>query len=50
MSLLVLHTLRCIGFARIAGATGMRESDVESELIDLAVAGLVTHFAGEFGG
>ncbi|HEX8870265.1 MAG TPA: transcriptional regulator [Lentzea sp.] len=53
MSLLVLHTLRCIGFAgtaRIAGATGMSESDVESELIDLAVDGLVTHLSGEFGG
>lgn len=49
----VLHTLRCIGFAgcpRIAGAVGMSESDVESELIDLAVAGLVTHLPGEFGG
>jgi hypothetical protein len=51
--LLVLHTLRCIGFAgtaRITGSTGLGESDVESELIDLAVAGLVTHIAGEFGG
>lgn len=53
MSLQVLHTLRCIGFAgtaRIAGATGLSESDAESELIDLAVAGLVTHLPGEFGG
>ncbi len=51
--LLVLHTLRCIGFAgtaRIAKAAGLGESDVESELIDLAVAGLVTHLPGEFGG
>ncbi|MEK8145662.1 transcriptional regulator [Streptomyces sp. M10(2022)] len=51
--LLVLHALRCIGFsdlARVAEATGLRESDVESELIDLAVAGLVTHTAGDFGG
>ncbi|MDX8035309.1 transcriptional regulator [Lentzea sp. BCCO 10_0856] len=51
--LLVLHTLRCIGFAgcpRIADAVGLAESDVESELIDLAVAGLVTHSPGEFGG
>ncbi|WP_312878053.1 transcriptional regulator [Lentzea indica] len=51
--LLVLHTLRCIGFAgpcRIAAATGMTESEVESELIDLGVAGLVTHLPGEFGG
>lgn len=50
---LVLHTLRCIGYAsvaRIANATGLPESDVESELIDLAAAGLVTHEAGGFGG
>jgi hypothetical protein len=51
--LLVLHTLRCIGFvglARVAAATGLPESDVESELIDLAVDGLVSHVAGAFGG
>ena len=51
--LLVLHVLRCIGFAglpRVAVATGLPESDVESELIDLAVAGLVTRIAGDFGG
>jgi hypothetical protein len=51
--LLVLHTLRCIGFAsldRVAAAAGLPEADVESELIDLAVAGLVTRLAGEFGG
>lgn len=51
--LLVLHTLRCMGFAglaRVAAATGLPESDVESELIDLAVAGLVMHVAGAFGG
>jgi hypothetical protein len=51
--LLVLHALRCIGFAglaRVAAATWLRESDVESELIDLAAAGLVTHVAGDFGG
>jgi len=51
--LLVLHTLRCIGFAgtaRVATAAGLGQSDVESELIDLAVAGLVTHLPGEFGG
>jgi hypothetical protein len=49
----VLHSLRCIGFAgvdRVAAATGLPEPDVESELIDLAVAGLVTHVAGDFGG
>jgi hypothetical protein len=51
--LLVLHALRCIGFAGLARAgeaTGLPEPDVESELIDLAVAGLVTHSSGEFGG
>ncbi|WP_218921898.1 transcriptional regulator [Kibdelosporangium phytohabitans] len=35
---------------RIADAARMAESDVESELIDLAVDGLVTRSAGEFGG
>jgi hypothetical protein len=51
--LLVLHAVRCIGFAglaRVAAATGLPESDVESELIDLAATGLVTHMAGDFGG
>ncbi|MEU3375170.1 transcriptional regulator [Streptomyces sp. NPDC006660] len=51
--LLVLHTLRCIGFSdlsAVAKASGLSESDVESELIDLAVAGLVTRIAGAFGG
>jgi len=51
--LLVLHALRCggnAGLTRVATATGLGESDVESELIDLAVAGLVTHMAGDFGG
>jgi hypothetical protein len=51
--LLVLHTLRCIGFAglaRVAEATGLPEPAVESELIDLAVAGLVLHEPGDFGG
>ena len=51
--LLVLHALRCIGFAglaRVAEAAGLPEPEVESELIDLAVAGLVTHVAGDFGG
>lgn len=43
-SLLVLHALRCGGHAgvtRLATATGLDEAEVESELIDLAVAGLV---------
>ena len=51
--LLVLHALRCIGFAglaRVAAATGLPEADAESELIDLGTAGLVTHLAGDFGG
>jgi hypothetical protein len=51
--LLALHTLRCIGFTSLAGvaaAAGLPEPDMESELIDLAVAGLVTRVAGEFGG
>jgi hypothetical protein len=51
--LLALHALRCIGFAglgRVAAATGLSEADAESELIDLAVAGLVTRMAGDFGG
>ncbi|GIG87963.1 transcriptional regulator [Plantactinospora endophytica] len=50
---LVLHALRCVGFtglARVAAATGLSEPDVESELIDLAVAGHVSHTAGDFGG
>lgn len=50
---LVLHALRCTGFAsagRVAAAAGFDEADVESLLIDLAVAGLVTHEAGDFGG
>lgn len=48
----VLHALRCIGFAelsRVADAAGLPEVDVESHLIDLAVSGLVTRTTGEFG-
>lgn len=48
----VLHALRCVGAAgpaRVASFTGLSEAEVESELIDLAVAGLVTHHR-EFGG
>ncbi|MFI6641059.1 transcriptional regulator [Streptomyces sp. NPDC050504] len=51
--LLVLHTLRCIGFsepASVAAATGLDVSDAESELIDLAVAGFVTRSPGPFAG
>lgn len=49
--LLVLHALRCVGTAgltRLAATTGLDEPDVESELIDLAVAGLTTRNA-DFG-
>ncbi len=35
---------------RLAEASGFGESDVQSELIDLAVAGLVTYEPGDFGG
>jgi hypothetical protein len=35
---------------RLAAATSLPESEVESELIDLAVAGLVTRVPGDFGG
>ena len=51
--LLVLHALRCIGFvslSRVAATTGLGASDAESELIELARAGLVTRVPGEFGG
>lgn len=50
---LVLHSLRCIGHAsvaRVAAATGLSETVVESELIDLGAGGHVTHTPGEFGG
>lgn len=53
VNFLVLHTLRCLGFttqARIAEATGLSESDVQSELIDLAVDKLVSNVPGDFGG
>ncbi|MGC7101866.1 transcriptional regulator [Amycolatopsis lurida] len=51
--LLVLHALRCGGYSgieRVAAATGLDESAAESELIDLAVAGLVIREGGQFGG
>lgn len=51
--LLVLHALRCVGFASVplvSGVTGLAAHEVESELIDLAVAGLVTRTPGDFGG
>ncbi|NUP79670.1 MAG: transcriptional regulator [Nonomuraea sp.] len=49
----VLHALRCLGFTeagRVAEATGRPADEVESTLIDLAVAGLVTRTPGAFGG
>ncbi|GAA1648872.1 transcriptional regulator [Actinoplanes couchii] len=51
--LLVLHTLRCMGFTdleRVAEATGLSIPETESHLIDLAVAGLVTKIPSPFGG
>ncbi|SDF38204.1 hypothetical protein SAMN05216553_101364 [Lentzea fradiae] len=48
----VLHALRCVGSSgvtRVAAFTGLDEAAAESELIDLAVAGFVTHHTG-FGG
>jgi hypothetical protein len=51
--LVVLHALRCAGFSdlpRVSEVTGLAEPEVESELIDLAVAGLVTRVPGGFGG
>lgn len=51
--LLLLHALRCGGhatLARVATAVGLDGSDVESGLIDLGVAGLVTRAAEPFSG
>ncbi|MFI5938207.1 transcriptional regulator [Actinoplanes sp. NPDC051494] len=51
--LMVLHALRCMGWAglpRVAGACGLAEGDVESTLLDLAVSGLVTYLPGDFSG
>ena len=51
--LLVLHVLRCIGFAsldRIAEASGRSVDDVRDELIDLGAAGLAKLTPGDFGG
>ncbi|WP_030453563.1 hypothetical protein [Herbidospora cretacea] len=50
---MILHALRCAGattLPRLAEVAGLPERDVESELIDLAVAGLVTFEPGPFGG
>ncbi len=52
--LLVLHTLRCIGFASVARLestlVGLVPVDVEGRLLSLASQGLVTHTSGAFGG
>ncbi|BBG03323.1 MULTISPECIES: transcriptional regulator [Pseudonocardia] len=51
LDLLVLHTLRCTGhtdLGRLAAATGLPPATVESELLDLAAAGLVVHATGPF--
>ncbi|WP_067967060.1 transcriptional regulator [Nocardiopsis trehalosi] len=50
--LAVLHALRCCGHSgtvRVAAAAGLDPADAESELIDLAVDGLVTREGGPFG-
>ncbi|WP_410657380.1 transcriptional regulator [Amycolatopsis sp. lyj-112] len=50
--LLMLHALRCGGYAglsRLSATTGLSESEVESELIDLAVDGHVTRLSGGLG-
>jgi DNA-binding MarR family transcriptional regulator len=49
-NLLVLHALRCAGassLARLHAVTGLDKSDVQSELIDLGVEGLVTRISGD---
>ncbi|RFU82706.1 transcriptional regulator [Streptomyces triticagri] len=48
--LLLLHALRCAGACsteRLRHITGAEASDIESELIDLGVAGLATRLSGE---
>ncbi|WP_236067365.1 transcriptional regulator [Streptomyces brasiliscabiei] len=46
----VLHALRCVGAAslgRLDAVTGLGEATVETQLIDLGAAGLVTRFPGD---
>lgn len=53
LALVVLHALRCVGAAgpgRLRTVTGLAEPDIESELIDLGVDGLVTCMSGPLGG
>lgn len=52
-ALIVLHGLRCIGAApasRVADAVRLPLAAVESELIDLGVAGFVSYTRGAFSG
>lgn len=49
----VLHTVRCLGFTtveRVAEAAGTDADTAEGELLELAIAGLVTRDPGPFGG
>lgn len=51
--LIVLHALRCMGYAgeeRIASAAGAPTAETVRVLSDLTTAGLVTHHEGPFGG
>jgi len=51
---MVLHTLRCLGFASAQRVGAILEAlapiDVEDHLLSLATQGLVNHHPGEFGG
>ncbi|MFE2044412.1 transcriptional regulator [Streptomyces sp. NPDC059477] len=52
-NLLVLHALRCVGasdFGRLSLVTGLDESAVESELLDLEAVGLVGRVPGAMSG
>ncbi|MDQ7991764.1 MAG: transcriptional regulator [Propionicimonas sp.] len=52
-ALVVLHGLRCVGAApatRVADAVRLPLAEVESELIDLGIAGLVGYTRGAFAG
>ena len=52
-ALVVLHGLRCTGAApalRVAQAVRLSTAEVESELIDLGIAGLVSYTGGPFSG
>ncbi|MFE4667080.1 transcriptional regulator [Streptomyces sp. NPDC056716] len=52
-NLLVLHALRCVGasgFGRLSLVTGLDESAVESEVLDLEAVGLVRRVPGAMSG